>query len=95
MVLTHRRHDVSDKVWKLLEPHLPGREGTWGGKARDNRMFIMQFSGYYALAHLGVIYRLTMVIGRMCIADFAVAGIRAYGRNCWSYQSKVLILSGL
>ncbi|EIC30817.1 transposase [Methylomicrobium album BG8] len=36
----HRRHDISDTVWSLLEPHLPGRAGAWGGKARDNRLFI-------------------------------------------------------
>jgi transposase len=36
----YRRHDISDEVWTLLEPHLPGREGVWGGKARDNRQFI-------------------------------------------------------
>jgi transposase len=36
----HHRHDISDRVWQLLEPRLPGREGTWGGKARDNRLFI-------------------------------------------------------
>jgi transposase len=36
----HRRHDISDRVWELLEPHLPGRKGAWGGKARDNRQFI-------------------------------------------------------
>ena len=36
----HRRHDISDKVWALLEPHLPGREGAWGGVAKDNRLFI-------------------------------------------------------
>jgi len=40
MELAHRRHDISDRVWNLLEPHLPGREGAWGGKARDNRLFI-------------------------------------------------------
>lgn len=38
--LAYRRHDISDRVWQLLEPHLPGREGAWGGKARDNRLFI-------------------------------------------------------
>ena len=37
---THRRHDLSDQTWALLEPHLPGRAGAWGGKARDNRQFI-------------------------------------------------------
>jgi transposase len=40
MSIAHRRHDISDRVWKLLEPHLPGREGVWGGRARNNRQFI-------------------------------------------------------
>ena len=37
---TRRRHDISDRVWQLLEPLLPGREGSWGRKASDNRLFI-------------------------------------------------------
>ncbi|MBS4164404.1 Uncharacterized protein y4sN [Candidatus Protochlamydia amoebophila] len=28
------------RVWNLLEPHLPGRRGAWGGIARNNRTFI-------------------------------------------------------
>ena len=40
MSQAHRRHDISDKVWNLLEPHLLGRKGTWGGNAKDNRQFI-------------------------------------------------------
>jgi len=40
MILAHHRHDISDRVWALLEPHLPGRAGVWGGKAQDNRRFI-------------------------------------------------------
>jgi transposase len=36
----HRRHDISDKVWKKIESHLPGRRGSWGGIAEDNRRFI-------------------------------------------------------
>ncbi|SET64284.1 Putative transposase of IS4/5 family, partial [Nitrosomonas marina] len=36
----YRRHDLSDHVWSLLEPHLPGRSGKWGGVAKDNRQFI-------------------------------------------------------
>ncbi|SEJ31023.1 hypothetical protein SAMN05216318_14514, partial [Nitrosomonas eutropha] len=35
MTPAHRRHDISDKVWSLLEGHLPGREGAWGGIATD------------------------------------------------------------
>ena len=36
----HRRHDISDHIWDQLEPHLPGRKGIWGGRAKDNRQFI-------------------------------------------------------
>ncbi len=34
------RHDVSDEVWALLGPHLPGQSGQWSGIAKDNRQFI-------------------------------------------------------
>ena len=40
MNYAHRRHDISDRTWNLLEPHLPGRKGTWGGRGKDNRLFI-------------------------------------------------------
>lgn len=40
MMPSHRRHDISDHTWSLLEPHLPGRQGAWGGQAKDNRTFI-------------------------------------------------------
>ena len=36
----HRRHDISDRVWNLISPHLPGRKGSWGGVAVDNRRFV-------------------------------------------------------
>ena len=36
---THR-HDISDEVWALIAPHLPGQPGQWGGVAEDNRKFI-------------------------------------------------------
>ncbi|PIZ32973.1 MAG: IS5/IS1182 family transposase, partial [Alphaproteobacteria bacterium CG_4_10_14_0_8_um_filter_37_21] len=40
MAQIHRRHDISDKAWFLLEPHLPGKKGSWGGVATNNRQFI-------------------------------------------------------
>ena len=40
MEQTHRRHDISDKEWELLKPHLAGQAGQWGGIAKDNRNFI-------------------------------------------------------
>ena len=40
MQAAHRRHDISESDWELLEPHLPSREGTRGVTARDNRNFL-------------------------------------------------------
>ena len=40
MEAAYHRHDISDKIWKILEPHLPGRRGLWGGIGEDNRRFI-------------------------------------------------------
>jgi transposase len=34
------RHDISDSVWEVLSPHLPGQAGQWGRIATDNRRFI-------------------------------------------------------
>ena len=36
----HRRHDIPDRLWKKLEPHLPGGQGKVGRPAQDNRLFI-------------------------------------------------------
>ena len=36
----HRRHDISDRTWGLLAPHLPGRRGSIGRPASDNRLFV-------------------------------------------------------
>ena len=34
------RHDISCKAWALIEPHMLGQRGQWGGIAEDNRRFI-------------------------------------------------------
>jgi len=31
---------MSDKAWALIEPHTIGNKGTWGGNAKDTRLFI-------------------------------------------------------
>jgi hypothetical protein len=41
-ICTYQRHAISDEIRmrfgeKKLEPHLPGRQGSWGGIAVDNR----------------------------------------------------------
>ncbi|OKO96210.1 transposase [Xenorhabdus eapokensis] len=50
----HRRHDISDRAWSLLEPHLPGRKGAWGRVAEDNRRFI---NGVFWILRTGAPWR--------------------------------------
>jgi len=40
MECAQHRHDISDKAWELIAPHLPGRVGQWGRVAKDNRAFV-------------------------------------------------------
>lgn len=37
---TLHRHDISDRAWNIIEPHLPGRRGSKSRPAKDNRRFI-------------------------------------------------------
>jgi hypothetical protein len=37
MIQGHRRHDMSDRVLLLLEPHLSARMSNCSGIAQDNR----------------------------------------------------------
>ena len=47
----YRRHDISDKAQKILEPHLPGRKETKGRPAHDNRNFI---NAVFGILRIGV-----------------------------------------
>lgn len=40
MAASYHRHDISDKSWALIAPHTIGNKGTWGGNAKDTRLFI-------------------------------------------------------
>ena len=40
MVASYYRRDISDKAWALIEPYTIGNKGTWGGNAKDTRLFI-------------------------------------------------------
>jgi transposase len=40
MTASYHRHDITDEAWALIEPHTIGNKGTWGGNAKDTRLFI-------------------------------------------------------
>ena len=55
----HRRHDISDRVWEILEPLLPGGKGKTGRPAQDNRRFIN-----------AVFWILRMQYGCVCASEY-------------------------
>jgi len=40
MTASHHRHDITDKAWERIEPYTIGNKGSWGGNAKDTRLFI-------------------------------------------------------
>ena len=54
MEASYHRHDINDKVWELLEPHLPGQRGLWGGILRITAVLSTQFFGYCEPGRPGV-----------------------------------------
>ena len=81
----HRRHDISDTVWQILEPHLLGRKGTWGGMPATIANLSMLFSGFCAQARRDGIYRRITAIGITRIAVFPGGETRESGKSCWKH----------
>lgn len=48
------RHDMSDAMWAVVEPLLPGQRGQWGGIAKDNRRFL---NGVFWVLRVGAPWR--------------------------------------
>ena len=90
----HRRHDISDKVWALLEPHLSGRKGTRGVTARDNRLFI---NAVFWILRTGAPWKdLPPDYGdwKNTHRRFSVGEIKANGKCCSKFLLQNLILNG-
>ena len=81
MANAYERHDISDESWAKIEFLLPGRKGTWGGNARDNRQFINAVFWIYERGLLGVICHRVTEIGKILTGVFAVGVTKEFGRN--------------
>ena len=83
----YRRHDISDRAWALLEPHLPGRRGAWGRAAQDNRRFI---NAVIWILRTGAPWRdLPPEYG-----DWKNTEIKVFGKNYLIYSFRIRILNG-
>ena len=49
-----RRHDISDKLWEQLKPHLPRATGSVGRPALDSRLLI---NAVFRILRTGVPWR--------------------------------------
>ena len=81
MNASYHRHDISDETWNLLESHLPGRKGTWGGNARDNRQFINAVFWILRTGAPGAICHQIMATGRTPIGVSVDGETRESGKT--------------
>ena len=77
----HRRHDISDRAWETIAPHLSGGPGKVGRPAEDNRRFI---NAVFWITDTGIPPRAASGAGRRT----------ASGPNCWLPCPMTPTLSG-
>lgn len=90
----HRRQDLSDQTWLLLEPLLPGCRGVWGGVAKENRLFL---NAVFWILRSGASWRdlpRIMATGKTRTDAFAGGAIRVCGHSCWKRWSPSQTLNG-
>lgn len=56
MANEQQRHDISDKVWEVLEPHLPDSHGRGVVLPMIIGSLLTEFSGFYAQELRGETY---------------------------------------
>ena len=90
----HRRHDISDRTWETIAPHLPGGPGKVGRPAQDNRRFI---NAVFWILRTGAPWRdrpLTTDTGTPPTAALPAGRRRDTGHVCWPKCPMTPTLSG-
>ena len=54
MANEQHRHDITEAAWAVIEPHTIGNKGSWGGNARNTRLFI---NGVFWILRTGAPWR--------------------------------------
>ena len=60
-----KRYELSDSQWRKVEGFLPGRPGSVGVTAKDNRNFVTGVCGYCVVARTGNTCLPSMETGRV------------------------------
>lgn len=74
------RHDMSDEMWRIIEPHLPGRKGQWGGVAEGDRLFVDAVFWVLRTGAHGATCHLRTGTGTRSSSDTAAGATTALGK---------------
>ena len=77
-----RRFGLRDDQWERIKDLLPGREGSVGVTAADNRLFVEAVLYRYCMGCLGAICRSGSVTEFRCIGGSAVGPKAVFGSGC-------------
>ncbi len=90
MAASHRRHDISDRVWQILAPLCPAARARWADPPRTTAGFSTPYSGYYAPARLGGTFPQTTVRQRRR-RTLIVATAAGGDRGVWDWLLAAVI----
>ena len=85
MEASYHRNDISDNVWSLLEPHLPGQRGQWGGTPRITGVLSMRCFGYYEPGRPSEICLPITGNRAAFISGSSVGEEKVFGKNFWKF----------
>jgi hypothetical protein len=85
MDASYHRHDISDQVWSLLEPHLPGQRGSGEESPRITADLSMRCFGYCEPERPGEICLPIMGSGAAFISGSSVGAEKVFGKNFWKF----------
>ena len=77
--MTYRSYDISDDLWEVLAPHLPGKKGSVGRPSHNNRSFL---NGVMWVFRNGSVWRdlpKDTVTGIVSIKDILDGGRKGFG----------------
>ncbi len=77
--MSSRRYALRDDQWDRIKDFLPGRQGSVGRTAKNNRLFVEAILYRYRAGYLGGIYLRDSVISEWCTLDLPVGTIEVSG----------------
>ena len=91
---THRRHDISDRTWRILEPLLPGRKGSGAELQKTVDCSLTLFFGFFEQEPHGETSPQIMEIERIPPDVFVVRETKEPGKIYWNSWLQIPITNG-